>query len=502
MLASPHGDTEDLEASQPLLNPRNLPEFQCLAKIYLRADPNINSEKTGEVIRAGQHFHAQDIVTLTSDKDLVHWDHMPYDEVCFILLGKERGWAISRDIMTEHALVEPYEEHGGCRYYLRKCFTSHAYELVIGSVILLNAVMIGVEIDYNQLLSKLSWKAVNWSFAIIYLIEMALKLTAFGRYFFESHWNIFDLLVTAVTLLGDLIPLLVGVSGGAISAVAPVLRLLRLLRLARLFRELRTLMRSFMGSLSALLWIAVFTVIWFYVSAIICVVFVGQERWLPDGGVEGAKEIREKFRSIPLSMYSLFEVMTLEGWVPVVSPLIHKHPFLVAFFFLFLFITAFFLMNLVTAVVVDRTLQAQEQDEEHRKVSEGDKKEKALLDLKKHLTRRNSGSDSLRRDDFKRWAAEDSFVNELFERLEWETPLNDSACAALDENLTGRISIEKFVRLIGNATRPLDMSAVMKMQLDIAQRMEQQEIILRNLLAQTLQSGTASPMARFSPRLP
>lgn len=509
MVATPTSDNEDVESNRPLLdptgNPNRLPEFRALVPIYLRSEPRITSEKTGEVVKPGQTFRATDIVTVTLGGDeTTHWDHVPYDEACFINLGKDRGWALSRNLMTDRLTLEEYEEHPGCRWYLRKGFQSHTYELLIGVIILINAIAIGWEIDHHEQLSDAAWQAVNWTFAVIYIAEMTLKLIALGPvHFVESRWNVFDLAVTCVTVLGDLIPLVVGFGHtSVISAVAPVLRLLRLLRLAKLFRELRTLMRSFMGSLSALFWIAVFTVLWFYISAIICVVFVGQKRWLSDKDTAGAKEIRAKFRTIPLSMYTLFEVMTLEGWVDVVSPLVHHHPLLVAFFLLFLFVTAFFLMNLVTAVVVDRTLQAQEHDQQIKTAASEEGKDKSLIDLRKHLTRRNSGNDTLRRDDFRRWSTEDAFVKDLFEKLDWDHSLNESACAALDEDLSGTISIDKLTRLIANNFRALDMMAMVKMQLDIAQRMERQQLILRDLLVQSQQPGSTSSLTRMTQRGP
>merc|ERR1719343_1122641 len=60
-------------------------------------------------------------------------------------------------------------------------------------------------------------------------------------------------------------------------------------------------------------------------------------------------------------MFTLFEVMTLDSWSGNVRPMLHTRFHVVLFFVVFIITTAFFLLNLVTAVVVDRTVAAQEE---------------------------------------------------------------------------------------------------------------------------------------------
>merc|ERR1719240_2054734 len=87
---------------------------------------------------------------------------------------------------------------------------------------------------------------------------------------------------------------------------------------------------------------------------------------MPDGDVPNAAELRDKFSSIPMSVYSLFEVMTLEGMTEVTRPLLEHRPWMIVFFLLFIVVSAFFLMNLITAVIVDKTVEAQEADKDAR----------------------------------------------------------------------------------------------------------------------------------------
>merc|ERR1719473_1844815 len=119
-------------------------------------------------------------------------------------------------------------------------------------------------------------------------------------------------------------------------------------------------------SLKALLWIFILAAIWYFLCACVATVFIGRREWLPNEKGDGVSkeviaELRDRFKTIWLSMFALFEVMTLEGWTDYVRPMLASRPDMVLFFLTFIFVSAFFLLNLVTAVVVDRTLEAQSQ---------------------------------------------------------------------------------------------------------------------------------------------
>merc|ERR1719183_2809714 len=318
---------------------------------------------------------------------------------------------------------------------------------------------------------------------MVYILEVSLKIFAFGpRTFFESSWNRFDFLVTSVTLIGDILPLFYADSV-VVSAVAPVLRLLRLLRLAKLFRELKTLMHSFASSLTALFWIAVFTLLWFYISGIICTVFMGTTEWMPDGsmGDNDAAKIRAKFATIPMSMYTLFEVMTLEGWIDVVNPVVHHRPVLLTFFLVFLFVSAFFLLNLVTAVVVNSTLEAQEGDEDAKASAEQDTQNRVIMRIGRYLLLRNKEEDTARRESVEKWLM-DPIVQQELAKVNMDVELVQQMCSVIDKTSTGWVSIDGLEHAMSDTLRPLDMLTVVKMQSEMTARIELQEDLLKRLV--------------------
>merc|ERR1719326_986579 len=93
-------------------------------------------------------------------------------------------------------------------------------------------------------------------------------------------------------------------------------------------------------------------------------VFIGRRSMLPSENQEEILELRDRFSNIGYSMFALFEIMTLEGWTDYCRPLLGSRLHLVLAFFVFIFFTSFFILNLVTGVVVDKTIAAQEELED------------------------------------------------------------------------------------------------------------------------------------------
>jgi len=76
----------------------------------------------------------------------------------------------------------------------------------------------------------------------------------------------------------------------------------------------------------------------------------------------------EMFGTTLSSMYTLFQVLSLESWSMEVSrPILREKPYFVLFFLCYLYITTFGLLNIVTGVIVDHTLQASQNSEKEWK---------------------------------------------------------------------------------------------------------------------------------------
>jgi voltage-gated sodium channel len=104
-----------------------------------------------------------------------------------------------------------------------------------------------------------------------------------------------------------------------------------------------------MGSILAVLMLV------FYVAAVMATKLFGGE--FPDW-----------FGSIGASMYSLFQIMTLESWsMGIVRPVMNQYPAAWAFFVPFIIVTTFTVLNLFIALIVNsmQTLTAETNESVH-----------------------------------------------------------------------------------------------------------------------------------------
>ena len=72
----------------------------------------------------------------------------------------------------------------------------------------------------------------------------------------------------------------------------------------------------------------------------------------------------EWFGTLGGSLYSLFQVMTLESWsMGIVRPVMEQHPMSWLFFIPFILITAFAVMNLVVGLIVSTMQDAHSEEQ-------------------------------------------------------------------------------------------------------------------------------------------
>jgi len=212
-------------------------------------------------------------------------------------------------------------------------FVDHAYvQRFIVFVLLLNAATLGMNTSpeimakYGDLIDT-----TNTIIPIIFVIEVGTRWIARGRGFFKESWNIFDIVIISISFLP---------SGSAFSAIR-ALRILRVLHVISLVPRMRHIVAAMIRSLPQIGSILALLIVVSYISAVIVTHLYGAD--YPD-----------LFGSIGLSMLTLFQLMTLEGWAAeVVRPVMETHPYSVFLFIPYMLMTAFAILNLFTAVLVD-----------------------------------------------------------------------------------------------------------------------------------------------------
>lgn len=171
----------------------------------------------------------------------------------------------------------------------------------------------------------------------IFVIEILLKLFAYGFGFFKSGWNIFDFSIVAIALLP---------ASGAL-AVLRSLRIFRSLRLIKNVPKLRFIVESLFHSLPSLVWIFVLLALVFYVFSVIGTKLFGADypQW---------------FGTLATSMFSLFQIMTLEGWAEISREIMEKYPLANIYFILFILLASYTTLNIFIAIVVNTMAEVQQ----------------------------------------------------------------------------------------------------------------------------------------------
>ncbi len=216
--------------------------------------------------------------------------------------------------------------------WLRKVVQDRRTERVIMALIVLNAVTLGLETSAS-VMAKFgpALVVIDRIIIAIFVIEILARLAVQRGAFFRDGWNIFDVIV-------------VGIALAPATAAFSVLRALRVLRLLRLITAVPALQRvvgGLIGALPGMGSIVLLIGLVFYVSAVMAVNLYG-------------KEFPELFGTLGASLYTLFTIMTLEGWTnDVVNPIMSRHPYAWLFFIPFIVITTFWVLNLFIGIIVN-----------------------------------------------------------------------------------------------------------------------------------------------------
>jgi len=212
-----------------------------------------------------------------------------------------------------------------------RAFVEHpAFHWSIIGIIFLNAFILasealpgdpGVRGVLHELDSLILW---------IFVAELTLRLIAHGRRFFTDPWSIFDTAVVAVSFFP--------VTGGF--AALRAFRVFRVLRLISAFPRFRSVVSGLLKSIPGIASVALLLLLIVFVASI-----MGYNLFS-----EGAPQY---FGDLWTSMYTLFKVMTLEGWADIADEVQLTYPYAWIFFFTYILVAVLTLLNFFVAVIVN-----------------------------------------------------------------------------------------------------------------------------------------------------
>jgi voltage-gated sodium channel len=232
------------------------------------------------------------------------------------------------------------------RQRLKRLIEHNTVQRILLGLIIINAVTLGLETVPSVMTAVGPYLlALDKAILSVFVIEILVRLFVHRLAFFKDGWSLFDFTVVGIALLPASGPF----------AVLRALRVLRILRVLSFIPSMRNIVGALIQSLNGMLSIAMVLALVYYVSAVMATKLFGEA-------------FPEWFGSLGASLYTLFQIMTLESWsMGIARPIMEQYPYAWAFFVPFILTATFIMLNLFIAVIVNavQTMHEQESKEIH-----------------------------------------------------------------------------------------------------------------------------------------
>lgn len=231
----------------------------------------------------------------------------------------------------------------GPRARLRAFIEDARVQRAILALILINAVTLGLETSPSVMaIASEPIHMLDKAILSVFVLEIAIRLYVHRARFFRDPWSVFDFIVVGIALVP---------ATGQFS-VLRALRVLRVLRVLTIVPSMRRVVGALLAAIPGLGSIAMVLMVIYYVFAVIATNLF-------------AASYPDWFGDIGRSLYTLFQIMTLESWSMGISrPVMETFPYAWAFFIPFILIATFTMLNLFIAIIVNAMQTFRE--EEHR----------------------------------------------------------------------------------------------------------------------------------------
>ena len=247
---------------------------------------------------------------------------------------------------------------------LKNFIESRFINIFITLVILINAITLGLETS-EELVSKIGNMLiyVDKLALSIFVIELLIKLFVYRLSFFKSGWNVFDFIIVTIALIPTSGPL----------SILRAFRIFRALRLLSMVPSMKKVIQAMFYAIPGIASVGTIIVLIFYISAVLVTNFFGNK-------------FEDWFGSIGESMYSLFQIMTLESWsMGIVRPVMEEYPYAWAFFVPFILVTTFAVLNLFIGIIVDAMQHQTNADENKSNQNSKLNLEKKILSIENEI---------------------------------------------------------------------------------------------------------------------
>ncbi|MBQ9004530.1 MAG: ion transporter [Eggerthellaceae bacterium] len=251
------------------------------------------------------------------------------------------------------------------RERVRHLVDSRGFQGFVIGVIIANAVVIGVQTVALPEGVAFALRVFDAVCLAIYCVEAVLKIYAYRADYFKDGWNIFDFAIIVLSLVPDyLLPIPV--------QVARVLRLFRIARVFRLvsaFRQLRVIVEAIGRSVTGVVWTGLLLLIVIYVFDVAGVSLFGAD-------------FPEYFGNLGSGLFTLLQLVTLEGWADVARDIMAVYPLAWMYFAPYIVISSFVMVNVVLGIILGTIEESTQAARIDRAQGEDERLARELAELK------------------------------------------------------------------------------------------------------------------------
>jgi len=351
---------------------------------------------------------------------------------------------------------------------LQKIVFGHGFDRFFGVLIVLNAIIIGVEVEYRSThaTTHTAFVVIGVVFAFFFTMELLLRMIASGprRFLFgrDMTWNLFDFSMVLLSLVEVIQLCMDGLvakeaktkdSGGSNSSMLRIVRMARLVRIIRVLRfspQLRMMIFMILESVKQLSWLCCLLVSILYVFSI-CFT-MGATEYLgvpsdPSRHMRNRAEIQEYYGTILRSIYTCFKSMTGGvSWGEVMDPLNDVGKFYLLLFLFYIAFAVLALLNVVTGVFVDGALAKSQHDRDMVAEKEIQQKRAYVTNLREIFEEADADeSGSISREEFDAYMHGDEKNAAYLWSMQIDTSDLDGLFTTLDRDGSGAIDTNEFV---------------------------------------------------------
>lgn len=270
---------------------------------------------------------------------------------------------------AERGTIEQIESHESIKQQWDKFRTTcdtivndTQMQILMFFLIISNAIFMGIG-TYDFVTEnpehKVVFENIDTMFLVIFTVELMLQFVVEGINLFFDGWLVFDFGVVMISWIGELL------SGNQLHILRSI-RITRALRLVNRISTLKILVSTLLESLPSMYTITFLLVLINYIFGVIVTdLYKNLHDTADEHGI--GEEFLDHFRNLWRSMFTLFQMATLDGWAEICRELMKFHPQIWVLIISYIVISGVVTLNLVVAVICSSLQNVIDESEENEK---------------------------------------------------------------------------------------------------------------------------------------